>query len=258
VNCVAVRDQLPELAVGVLPSGERVALERHLQWCAGCRKEAGELGQAAATVAFVLTPAPLPPGLEDRVVVGVGKAAARPRAGRRTRMAIAAIIAATIAVASLGWGAVMAGRAQQFAERAAQAEQGRLQALDEFQRFLDTLPFQARADETHLGQLAPTLAIRRGGGAVLQLVSPTRLDFVMVIVSGLPRDPSLAPYRVTLKDAEGRVLRGGTIAELDADGGGQAFREFRNTDLTGFTTVLVRDASGRLVLKGTVDQSSGA
>ncbi|HVH54227.1 MAG TPA: hypothetical protein VNA32_08875, partial [Actinomycetota bacterium] len=115
-----------------------------------------------------------------------------------------------------------------------------------------------RADETHLGQLAPTPAIKRGGGAVLQLVSPTRLDFVVVMVSGLPRDPSLAPYRITLRDAGGRVLQGGTIAELDADGSGQAFRQFRNTDLTGFTTVLIRDASGRLVLKGTVDQSTGA
>jgi anti-sigma factor RsiW len=258
VNCVAVRDQLPELAVGVLPPREEVALERHLQWCAGCRKEVAELGEGAATFAFALAPAPVPPGLEDRVVAGVGRAAARPRTGRRTRTVIAAVIAAAIAVASLGWGAVMAGRAQQFAERAAQAEQDRLQALEQFQWVLDTLPFQARADETHLGQLAPTLAIRRGGGAVLELVSPTRLDFVVVMVSGLPRDPSLAPYRVALKDARGRVLRGGTIGDLDADGGGQAFREFRNTDLTGFTTVLVRDASGRLVLKGTVDQSTGA
>ncbi len=220
MNCVAVRDQLPELAVGVLSPREQVALERHLEWCAGCRKEAAELGQAAATFAFALAPAPLPAGLEDRVVADVGRAAARPRTGRRTRTAIAAVIAAAIAI--------------------------------------DTLPFQARADETHLGQLAPTPAIQRGGGAVLQLVSPTRLDFVVVIVNGLPSDPSLAPYRVTLKDARGRVLQGGTIAKLDADGGGQAFRQFRNTDLTGFTTVLVRDASGRLVLKGTVDQTTGA
>jgi hypothetical protein len=258
VNCVAVRDQLPELAVGVLSERERVALERHLQWCAGCRKEAAELGEAAATFALALAPAPLPDGLEDRVVAGVGRAAARPKSRRRTRTAIAAIIAAAIAVASLGWGAVMAGKAQRFAERAAQAEQARSQALAQFQHVLDTLPFQARADETHLGQLAPTPAIQQGGGAVLQLVSPTRLDFVIVIVNGLPRDPKLAPYRVTLRDAGGRVLQGGTIAELDADGGGQAFRQFRNTDLTGFTTVLVRDASGRVVLKGTVDQSTGA
>jgi putative zinc finger protein len=258
VNCVAVRDQLPELAVGVLSPREQVSLERHLEWCAGCRKEAAELGQAAATFAFALAPGPLPAGLEDRVVADVGRAVARPRTGRRTRTAIAAVLAAAIAVASLGWGAVMAGRAQRFAERAAQAEQAKSQALDQFQRVLDTLPFQARADETHLGQLAPTPAIQRGGGAVLQLVSPTRLDFVVVIVNGLPSDPSLAPYRVTLKDARGRVLQGGTIAKLDADGGGQAFRQFRNTDLTGFTTVLVRDASGRLVLKGTVDQTTGA
>ncbi|HET7870272.1 MAG TPA: zf-HC2 domain-containing protein, partial [Actinomycetota bacterium] len=99
MNCVAVRDQLPELAVGVLPPGEQVALERHLQWCAGCRKEAAELSQAAATFAFALAPAPLSPGLEDRVVAGLGRAAARPRTARRTRTAIAAVIAAAIAVA---------------------------------------------------------------------------------------------------------------------------------------------------------------
>jgi len=257
VNCVAVRDQLPELAVGVLPPGERVALERHLQWCAGCRKEAAELGQAAATFAYALAPAPLSPDLEDRVVAGVGRAAARPRTAWRTRTVIAAVIAAAIAVASLGWGAVMAGRAQRFAERAAQAEQDKSQALNQFEKFLDSLPYRARVDETRIGQLVPTPVSRRGGGEVLQFVSTTRPDFVMVIVNGLPRDPRLAPYRVTLKDPGGRVLRGGTIAELDADGGGQAFREFRNTDLTGYTTVLVRDPSGRLVLKGTVDQPTG-
>jgi hypothetical protein len=257
VNCVAVRDQLPELAVGVLPPREQDALERHLQWCAGCRKEAAELGQAAAIFGFALAPAPLPDGLEERVVAGVRRAAARPRA-RRTRTVIAAVIAAAIAVGSLGWGAVMAGKAQRFAERAAQAEQARSRALAQFQDVLDSLPFPTRADETHLGQLTPTPAVRQGGGAVLQLVSPTRLDFVMVIVNGLPRDATLAPYQVTLQDAEGRVLRAGKIAKLDADGGGQTFRQFRNTDLRGFTTVLVRDASGRVVLKGTVDQSAGA
>ena len=78
MNCVAVRDQLPELAVGVLSQREQVALERHLDWCAGCRKEAAELGEAAATFAFALASAPLPDGLEDKVVAGVGRAAGSP------------------------------------------------------------------------------------------------------------------------------------------------------------------------------------
>ncbi|MGZ4151314.1 MAG: zf-HC2 domain-containing protein, partial [Actinomycetota bacterium] len=34
VSCSAVRDQLAEYAVGVLPPRERRAVERHLEWCA--------------------------------------------------------------------------------------------------------------------------------------------------------------------------------------------------------------------------------
>jgi hypothetical protein len=258
VSCVAVRDQLAEFAVGVLPEEEDAAVERHLQWCAGCRKEAGELGQAAATFTFALEPEPLPEGLEDRVVAIVRRAAATPNGRRRAGAVIAAIVAAAIAVAGLGWGAVMAGRAQSFADRAAQAEQQQEQALERFQHLLANLPGHHPADETHLGRLVATRAIPQGGGFALQLVSPTRLDFVMVIVNGLPRDPALRPYQVTLQDAQGRVLRAGRISELNADGGAELFRQFNHTDLTGYTTVFVQDASGRVVLKGAVDQSQGA
>jgi hypothetical protein len=171
----------------------------------------------------------------------------------------AALAAAVmVTVAALGWGAAMAGRAERFADRAALAEARRAAALAQFDRVLrgfvpvTSLP----ADETHLGRLAPT-AGRSGGGAVLQLVSPTVLDFVIVLVNGLPRDGVAAlPYRVTIGNAGGEVLRVGHIAQLDADGGADVFRQYANRDLTGFTSVLVRDASGEIVLSGTVDQSA--
>lgn len=256
MNCLATRDLLPEFAVGVLPAGEVVAVDEHLQECAGCRKEAAELGQAAATFALALPQATLPQGLEDRVVARVRRSAGHAGSKRRLRTVVAVALAAIVAVTGLGWGAVMAGRAQRFAERAAIAERERQAALEQFQKVLISLPFQARTDETHLGTLVPTAAISTGGGAALELVSPTHLDFVIVVVRGLPKDRSLLPYTVTLRNAGGRELQAGRISRLDADGGGEEFHQFQTADLRGFSTVLVRDATGRLVLRGTVDQGS--
>lgn len=255
MNCLSVRELLPELAVGVLGEEDRAEVERHLRWCAGCRKEAGELGHAAATLAFTLEPAPVPPGLGERIVAGVKRAAGAPGSSRRMRTAAASIVAAMVAIAGLGWGAVMAGRADRFEARAAQAERERAAALERFQRILTSVvPDQELpASETHLGQLSPT-AGAQGGGAVLQLVSDRMLDFTIVIVNGL--DPGGAlPYRVELENAAGVVLKAGVIGELDADGGAEVFRQFRNKDLTGFATVRVLDAEGQVLLGGTVDQT---
>ncbi|HZP91013.1 MAG TPA: zf-HC2 domain-containing protein [Actinomycetota bacterium] len=260
MNCPAVREHLAELAVGVLPESERAAVERHLRWCAGCRKEASELGQAAATFALALAPAPVPSGLGDRVLARIKQVAGAPGSRRRLRAAAAAVVAAMVAVAGLGWGAVMAGRAERFADRAAQAERRREAALEQFRKVLVGLPLgtQLPEDDTHLGQLAPTAAGRVGGGAVLELVSPTRIDFVIVIVNGLPGGSDRLPYRIELRNSAGEVLRAGQITTLDADGGGQAFRQFQNRSLAGFWTVLVRDAAGRVVLRGAIDRSQAA
>jgi len=258
MSCLEVRELLPELALGVLSPGERTEVERHLRWCAGCRKEAAELGQAAATLAFTLEPAPVPHGLGERIVERIERAAGAPGTPRRARMAAASIVAAMVGIAGLGWGSVMAGRAERFEARAAQAEMERAAALERFQKvLLGVVPDQELpARETHLGQLTPT-ADGRGGGAVLQLVSDRMLDFTVVIVNGLdPEDTDALPYRVELENAAGSVIRAGQIRELDADGGAEVFRQFRNKDLRGFTTVRIVDATGRIVLSGVVDQTS--
>jgi hypothetical protein len=172
-------------------------------------------------------------------------------------MAAAAVVAAMVAVASLGWGAVMAGRADRFAQRAERAEREQAVALERFQRVLaGVIPGQELPeDQTHLGQLAP-VAAGSGGGAVLQLISPTILDFVMVIVNGLDPAEGAMPYRVRLVNERGDVLRAGRIDELDADGGAEVFHQFKTADLTGYTTVNVVDSTGAVVLAGEVDQSA--
>jgi hypothetical protein len=171
----------------------------------------------------------------------------------------AAIVAAMVGLAGLGWGAVMAGRADRFSDRAEQAQRERARAIELFQKagLAPVIPGEAIStnDDAHLGQLAP-VAGGTGGAAVLQLVSPTMLDFVIVIANGLSDDADLLPYRVWLSNDAGRALRAGRIDELDANGGAEVFRQFETQDLTGFTTVTVVDASGDVVLTGTVDQTS--
>jgi len=261
VNCLAVREHLPELAMGVLPEGELRAVEGHLQWCAGCRKEAAELGQAAATVAFALAPVRVPQGLGDRVVSRIRHAAGAPGTKRRTQAVTATVVAAMVAVAGLGWGAIMAGRADRLADRAQQAELRRAEQLERFQRALAglqvTIGTRLPDDQTHLGQLAPTPG-RVGGGAVLQLVSPRKIDFVIVIVSGLPEGKGALPYRVELRNANGDTLRCGRITKLDHHGRGKVFHQFQNRSLAGYSRVFVTNASGRVVLRGTVDQTSAS
>ncbi|HXF71881.1 MAG TPA: zf-HC2 domain-containing protein, partial [Actinomycetota bacterium] len=79
MDCLNVRDRLAEHALGTLPAREGRAVDRHLRWCAACRKEARDLLDAAATVAFALQPAPPPPAeLEERVVRSVRRAAGKP------------------------------------------------------------------------------------------------------------------------------------------------------------------------------------
>jgi hypothetical protein len=262
VNCLAVRDLLPELALGVLVRPEREDVERHLRWCAGCRKESTDLTRAAATIGFALEPAATPPDLDDRIVEGIRRSSGRRRVPRRLRTTVSALVAAAVAVSSLGWGAVMAGRADRFEERARRAQQERSAALAELEELfgqLDDLQRQLfpslrthEEEETRRGLLTPPSG-GFGGGAALQLVSPTTIDFALVIVNGL--DPSTAgrlPYRVQLFNAQGEMLRAGRITELDADGGAVVYREFDHTDLAGFTTVRVVDAAGEPVLTGVI------
>ena len=143
MNCTAVRDRLTERALGAVPADDAQALDRHLAWCAACRKEAGELDQAATTFAFALAPAEPPADLEDRVVANVQEVAAKrlPQTARRGRLAVALAVAGMLAVSGLGWGAVMAGKAARFEDLSIVQRQKTLEALDAFKKIVSQPEF---------------------------------------------------------------------------------------------------------------------
>jgi hypothetical protein len=250
VNCVAVRDRLPELAVHALSSREVAPVERHLGWCAACRKEAEDLRGAAAVLPYALAPALPDDGLEQRVVAGVREASGRGRSpGRSGRTAVAALVAALVAVSALGWGAVMAGRAGRLSDAVHAAQVRQRKAIREFTLLAEQL--DTPDGEAFLAKLDPPIG-QIGGGAAFVLASPAGQDIAMVQIVGMPIGSTAAlPYTASLRDAMGRTLAVGRIGTLDSGGNGHVARRFRR-DLTSFSQVIVTDASGHIVLSGTM------
>jgi predicted anti-sigma-YlaC factor YlaD len=258
VNCTAVRDQLTERALGAVPAEDGQVLDRHLAWCAACRKEAGELDRAAATFAFALAPAEPEPDLEDRVVENVQSMAAKgqPSAARRGRLAVTLAVAGMLAVSGLGWGAVMAGRAARFEDLSKAVRQKQQDAIAEFQKIIESQEFNDPANEVFIGTLATDTRGGTAAGSALTLVSPTIPDVAIVMVNGfdLTAAKDALPFRVFLTAEGGRRLRvGQKIKALDSGGGAILSAQF-DVDLSRYTGVEVVDKDGNVVLHGSVSR----
>jgi predicted anti-sigma-YlaC factor YlaD len=248
LNCLAVRDRLTEHAVGVLASGEAAAVDRHLQWCAACRKEMSELSRAAGTLTFSIVPADPPADLEDRVSEAV-RSVARKRvpAAKRGRILVVGLVAAALVLSGLGWGAVMAGRASRLQDQVNMAMQERARALQQFGALLTNLNF-SKGNKLMLATLSPAPGTA-GRGAALTLLSPSSADQAVVQFAGLPLDKARFPYVVKLQGSGGAQLTVGRFTFLDTGGGGSVAKPF-DTDLAAYDMVVVRDALGHIVLSG--------
>ena len=253
MSCLTVRECLPEHALGVLSQAERPAVDRHLEWCAACRKEASELQRAAATLAYSVAPAEPPVELEARVVEAVRSAAGRRRASapRRSRIAAAGVLAAMLALSGLGWGAVMAGRAERAQAQAAAAREQQRVAVDKFREVFENLPgIDPKAIVEVSTLLSPRLQVGRGDALVL--LSPSGDDLAFLLVEGLTGlRPAQLPLQVRLVTEESRQLVVGEIGTLDQAGGGGVFGSF-SEDLKDVSAVVVRDARGQILLRGTL------
>jgi hypothetical protein len=258
VDCLAFRDRLAEHALSTLPPDERVWVRRHLAWCAGCRKEAGELVRAATGLGLGLEPAVPPADLEDRVVEAVATAAGR-RVPRPRRLLASALVAATIvAVAGLGFGTYMAGRAQEAeadrlrAEEAAdQARREEQEIARDLERLLRELRRSGLIDSAaRMVTLAPVRGGLEGGGAAV-IVDNERQHFAVVLVAGL--EPGRR-YRALLFTDQGDLLGARIVDGLDPAAGSGELVIDATGSLEDVTRVVVRDLRGRDVLQGSVPE----
>jgi hypothetical protein len=253
VECLDVRERLAEHAVGTLPPEDGREVERHIEWCAGCRKEADELAAAAAVVGLTLPQAEPPPPLEDRVVARV-RSVAGPPGHRRARSSRAlrttTVIAAVVGLVGMGLAGGLLARQQSTEQK---LDASREQASRELNR-LEALLAEFRSggvrpQELRRAVLSPPVGEDGGGGALL-LSSPRFEDIIVVLLGGLHQ--ASGPYRVSLVRDSGRALALGTVTKLDAGGGATLAREFAR-DLRGYRSVQVRGAQGKLVLSGVLE-----
>jgi hypothetical protein len=243
-DCMAVRERLTEWAVSTLPEQERREVDRHLEWCAGCRKEASELRAGAALVGLSAAQQEPPPSLEDRVVTAVrGAVTKAPSRSRRLRNG-AVLLVAVLGLLALGGG--LRAWQQSNAQKLHLSEEQAKAFSTRLERVLQDFRGPTQSNDMSRATLGP-VGGKTGGGGAIRVISPHFEDMVVVVVGALPENR--APYRVWLVSLSGHRWSVGTIPHLTTGGGGTAYRE-SSGDLRLYHYVQVRDARGRLVLAG--------
>lgn len=243
MDCPAARELLAEYVLGTLDADRGRFVQRHVEWCAGCRKEMAELADGAAVVVTALAPAEPPAGLEDRVVGAIKEAAGHRARRRRPRATlVAAVVAGLVAVGAFGWAVAMTGRVTELQESASSAAARARQ----FEGVLREILIEAddgrilSADLVGIGGAA-------GGGRGILFDSPGGLDWALVITGGLP--PENGPYLAYVTTG-GRRQRLGRLSP-SSPGEMAVYRIFSH-DVSGAHWISVRDRSGTTVLRGSV------
>lgn len=247
MTCLEVRDRLTEHSLGLLSRVDASDVERHLRWCAGCRKESSELQEGASMMGLSLPSIEPPPSLESRVVERITAVAGTNRVPSRRRVRLltaATLTAALIAVSAVGW--AIAEREQ--VQHIRQEVIAQIKNVEDLQRVLESLeanPLEAK--------LFPILDAT-GSGRVLIYSSPDASDFILASVSVV--EPAGDQLVIALTDRAGRVISGGVLTRNN--NGVLIFYEESGKNLSRGTSVTVMDGSGRPVLSGVVQPSAQA
>jgi anti-sigma factor RsiW len=238
VTCLEVRDRLTEHAIGVLSKTDAREVERHLEWCPGCRKEASELFEGAASMALALPVAQPPSSLEGRIVERFRMATGRtpvPHRGR-LRFLVSATLAAAIALSgTTGW---------LIANQGAQTLHEKVTEAVEKNEALATLVNSFRGSGRTLTATLSAPPGARGFGQAIVFSAPKE-GFVLVDIPVLPE--SGGPFALQL-------VGKGVIDAGQVNPSGHhpvVLRWFTDEPLGKMTTVTVIDQStGAVVLTG--------
>jgi hypothetical protein len=216
VTCAEVREHLSEHALGLLGSEDVREVERHLQWCAGCRKESAELLEGVASLALSIPPVDPPLTLEDEVVDRVGAASGtHRRRGRRGFRVLAAmaLAAAVFAGSAVGWGVRQRNQAELARSRLVEIQQQSADTRDLILQLQKQFNGVAAQGKLYQADLFP-VSRRELGGTALMFVSAGGQDFILVDVVA-PLDARSAPFSANLVSSTGRRLEVGTLARTN-------------------------------------------
>jgi hypothetical protein len=245
-----VRERLAEYALGQIDDAGVREVERHLEECAGCRREAEELRDAAATVAFDLPTVAPPTSLGARVIASVVRASAprRRTSGRVVRVVAAgALAAALVAGASIAWAVSSTHRADQLRSDLSR----RTTQVGTLSKLLSDLRGQKIvAGQVYGAQLTPPSRSAGGGGAAV-IVAPARSQAMLFVDVNVPPTPK-APLHVMLQDAHGTWVAGTLVRSAEGDYVLKHSPRFFSKDLSGVSAVLVVDQTGKTLLVGPV------
>lgn len=260
MNCLAVRERLPEHAMSSLPQREAANVDGHLAWCAACRKESAELHEAAATLAFAAAPVEPPPTLEEDAVGGVQRRARRQSAThRRLRAAsavavVATIVAVAVTASNLWFGAAVVARRDDPAANGLDIRRAERQAQERFEEILDNFQSTLPGDGGRFATLvAPRDRPGRGWGFVM--LSRGK-DVAGVRLLDLDVGKGALPYRVWVNYGLGGRARIGDITSLDQAGAAEMFAKI-DIDLRDASRFVVRRADGAVALSGPIASNHG-
>jgi hypothetical protein len=272
MECLRVRDLLPEFALDVLDEGDVREIEQHLEACPGCRREAEGFRASAARIALSLPPEVPGPALGDRVGRAVddarsGRGSRRRTASRRTLRLVAAagLVAALLAAGASTWALAMRGQVavQKKAVTSRSEDIARLQTfIAQFQQRMQSLeqansatfrPLDAAERAKVFGALMTSPASGGASGELLVVSIPGATPDFVTLQANIP--PSLhGPYTVLFEQGSDPALKAGGLVKtpngdyvLSTD---PMF--FPDNDLSKLTGVVVLDHSGQTILTGLI------
>lgn len=269
--CLRVRDVLPEFALDVLEGAEAREVERHLEGCAGCRKEAEDFREGAARLAFALPDAAPDPRLGERVVDRAS--AARPResrlaprrsASRRSLRVVAAagLAAAIIAGGSFSWALAMRGQVQQQQQvmdrRAATVAKLQNFIADFLHQVNRVQPARAANNSKFFGALLRSPAGTGGSGELLVFSIPGNQPDFVHMQANLPAGAK-GPFRVLFQQRDGPAVKaGGLVKTPNGDYVLSKDPRFFDLDLSHLTGVIVLSKTGDTILTGAIQNITNA